>query len=289
MVFANEFLIQDKFDFDFCPIMLDLMPINLDEICHNPKDFSVSPINSWMRKYFDISNDLTQTWEASDPSISVSKKLKRASSIRPKVLNKDDIYHFRAFILSKSMNTVSGKAFQCKKMIYTRTWSKNVWGTEYRNDEVRTEILDSDSCWYLVNNNKCSYGSTVNNMTCDENQNCNFEGTIKDEYSWMQDVIKSFAHCYVSPKFISESDLNSHIFNGICKVADWSCRLHDSIIVWHRDVVQTCPFKLISDSYIFTSGPHFLDKKQKLGFQFKSIESHCNVDMIRTTEGLYMG
>ncbi len=99
---------------------------------------------------------------------------------------------------------------------------------------------------------------------------------------------KSSARCYVSLKFIAESNLNSHIFNGICKVSDWSCRLHDSIIVWRRVVVKSCPFKLVSDSYVFTSGPYFLDKIQKLGFQFKSIESYCNVDMIRTTEGLYL-
>ena len=157
---------------------------------------------------------------------------------------------------------VSGKAFQCKKVIYTRTWSKNFWGTGYRNDEVKTENLDSESCWYMVNTKKCVYGSLVNNMTCDENMNCNFEEIIKDEYSWMQDITKSFAHCYVSPKFIAESDLNSHIFNGKCKVSDWFCKMHDSIIVWHRDVIHACPFKIISLGNMFSKEMYFLEKEQ---------------------------
>ena len=122
----------------------------------------------------------------------------------------------------------------------------------------------------MVNTKKCVYGSLFNNMTCDENMNCNFEEIIKDEYSWMQDITKSFAHCYVSPKFIAESDLKSHIFNGKCKVSDWFCKMHDSIIVWHRDVIHSCPFKIISLGNMFSKEMYFLEKEQKLGYNLDS-------------------
>ena len=297
--YAKDLVIEDKYDFDFCPVTLDLMPINLDKMCHISKEKSSKPILDWMFKYFDITREIMKYLNTSATLLNFQKQNEislSSSQENPIKFNKESVYkierkrifNFQAYILSKSLKMVSGKAFQCKKVIYTRTWSKNFWGTEYRNDEVKTENLDSESCWYMVNTKKCVYGSLVNNMTCDENMNCNFEEIIKDEYSWMQDITKSFAHCYVSPKFIAESDLNSHIFNGKCKVSDWFCKMHDSIIVWHRDVIHSCPFKIISLGNMFSKEMYFLEKEQKLGFQFKSIETHCGVDMIKTTEGLYL-
>jgi hypothetical protein len=62
--------------------------------------------------------------------------------------------NFDASVLAKSINIISGKAFQCKKILYSRTWSVGFWGKEYKNDDVFTEKLDAAACWYLVNNNK---------------------------------------------------------------------------------------------------------------------------------------
>ena len=152
-----------------------------------------------------------------------------------------------------------------------------------------SDKLDSDQCWLMINQKKCIYGAQSENMICDDDfLNCRYEKFPLNDYHWMKDITKSFAHCYFSTRMISETNLDSHIFNGYCKVSDWFCALHDSIIVWHRDVYHLCEFRRVSEGSILGDGVNFVEKTQKLGFQFKRLEMHCGVDMILTTEGLYI-
>ena len=125
-------------------------------------------------------------------------------------------------------------------------------------------------------------------MSCDEKNNCNYEEFPPDEYSWFGESTKTFYHCYFSPKVISESDIDSHIFTGFCKVSDWFCILRDSIVVWSKDVVHSCPFRKVSDGYFDSVGTLITERSQKLGFQFKNIETNCGLDFLSTTEGLYL-
>ena len=270
---CQDISVKDDFDFDFCPLKNDLMPINLNEMCTRPLEIDTNHLLDWFKKYYVVNNSTFMKPNSSKVDINAKSK---------------NMYTFDAGILAKSVNTISGKAFQCKKIVYSRTWSVGFWGKEFKNDDMYTEKLDADSCWYLVNNNKCVHGNFVNQMNCDENLNCNYEGFPPDDYSWFRDTTKSFAHCYVSNRMIAENDLNSHIFNGFCKVSDWFCSLKDSIIVWHRDVVQSCAFKRVSNGNFRSNGNYFIESSQKLGFQFKKYETNCDVDMILTTEGLYI-
>ena len=273
LIYGNELRVNDKFDFDYCSVSNDLMPLNLNDLCTRPTEIDTNHLQNWFKKYYILHNHTFPK-----PNISTVK-------IDSKFKN---MYRFDAGILSKSINTVYGKAFQCKKIIFTRSWSVGFWGKEYRNDDIRIDKLDADSCWYLVNNKKCVFGNFVNDMKCDENNNCNYEGFPLDEYSWFRDSTKSFAHCYVTSRFIAEADLNSHIFNGFCKISDWFCNLKDSIVVWHRDIVHSCPFRRVSNGNLRSNGVYFVEDSQKLGFQFKRFETQCGVDMIYTTEGLYV-
>jgi hypothetical protein len=270
---CQDLTVKDEFDFDFCPLKNDLMPLNLNDLCTRPLDIDTSHLLNWFKKYYVVNNTTFIRPNAS--SVQIDAKTK-------------NMYNFDASVLAKSINTISGKAFQCKKITYSRTWSVGFWGKEYKNDDVFTDKLDADTCWYLVNTNKCVHGNSVNQMTCDENLNCNYEGFPPDDYSWFRDTTTSFAHCYVSNRMIAENDLNSHVFNGFCKVSDWFCSLKDSIIVWHRDVVHTCPFKRVSNGHFKSNGNYFIESTQKLGLQFKKYETNCDVDMILTTEGLYI-
>jgi hypothetical protein len=255
-------------DFDFCEFKNILNPIDLNDICAKPRENgnNSSLVLDWLKsnyddKFFNTSADREKTY-----------------------LKTETFYHFQATLLSKSINQVSGKAFQCKKVTYIRSWSVGFWGKNYKNDEIFNEVLDPDTCWYMIKNKKCD----KNIITCDENENCRFETFPPDEFSWFSDSTKTFSHCYVSPRIIAESSVNSHIFTSTCKVSDWSCYLKDSIIVWHRDVVQTCGFKRISVDYFDVAGTILMERSQKLGLQVKRIESHCDTDFNLTTEGLYI-
>ena len=287
--------IKDQVDFDFCPLTKELMPMNLEELCTNPKLIgNINPCLDWLKKYFSwvksSQNDLSAVEK--DDNLDNFMPFKARRSVYRHSNNyltfDNKIFNFNAYILAKSVNVVSGKAFQCKRVIFTRTYSMSFWGSEYRNDNVRTEKLDSDSCWVMINQKRCIFGNENFIMACDENLNCKYEDFPQDNFGWMKEVTKTFAHCFTSQRLIAETDLNSHIFNGICKVSDWFCNLHDSIIVWHRDVIHSCPFRKVSIGSLVSNGINFLEKEQKLGFQFKRLESHCGVDMILTTEGLYI-
>lgn len=52
--------------------------------------------------------------------------------------------------------------------------------------------------------------------------------------------------------------------------------------------MHSCPFRRVSNGNFRSNGVYFVEDSQKLGFQFKRFETHCGVDMIYTTEGLYV-
>jgi hypothetical protein len=302
---SKEVNINDNFDFDFCPITNDMVPINLNDICFNPTELGAAPVIAWFEKYYSKGSiipiiPLNRSTAIPSASTEIPKfkrmvdsnvtKTFKESQFKAELSSKPTVmYNFQAQILSKSINTVSGQAFQCKRIIFTRTWTENFFGSKYRNDEVKTEKLDSNTCWYMIKSKKCEFGNFKNEMSCDDNNNCNYEGFPSDAYSWLRDVTMSFAHCYISPRLIAEADLTSHIFNGICKVSDWYCNLKDTIIVWSKDVIHTCGFKRVALGYLTsTNGVQFFERGLRLGFQYKRIETNCGVDMIVTTEGLYL-
>ena len=133
--YAKDLVIEDKYDFDFCPVTLDLMPINLEKMCHISKEKYSKPILDWMFKYFDITREIMKYLNTSATLLNFQKQNEislSSSQENPIKFNRESVYkierkrifNFQAYILSKSLKMVSGKAFQCKKVIYTRTWSK---------------------------------------------------------------------------------------------------------------------------------------------------------------------
>ncbi len=167
---SKELNINDNFDFDFCPITNDMVPINLNDICVNLTELGAAPVIAWFEKYFSkgsiipiiplnrstaipsasteipklkrmVDSDVTKTFKES--------QFKAEFSSKPTVM-----YNFQAQILSKTINSVSGQAFQCKRIIFTRTWAVNFFGSKYRNDEVKMEKLDSNTCGYMIKSKK---------------------------------------------------------------------------------------------------------------------------------------
>jgi len=97
---ANSTAINFEKGFDFCEFKNNLPPINVDRICENKLDLG---INSSMFVYWLKSNYQEKFFTS-----------KNNGSFKS---NLNDIFHFQAYLLSKSINKVSGKAYQCKKII----------------------------------------------------------------------------------------------------------------------------------------------------------------------------
>jgi len=106
VIFGYDIPLKNSKDFDYCPLTQDLMPINLEEICTNPNSVVPSDFIPWFYKYYSNSGG------SSDNKILLKKR-----QVRGPLNNFTKIYAFQAFILAKSVNKVSGKAFQCKRII----------------------------------------------------------------------------------------------------------------------------------------------------------------------------
>ena len=69
---------------------------------------------------------------------------------------------------------------------------------------------------------------------------------------------------------------------------DWFCNLKDSTVVWDKEVVHECPFRKVSNSKFTNKGPYLIDNKLKLALQIKRMEIFYGIEMLVTTEGLYV-
>jgi hypothetical protein len=136
LINANSTDINLEKGFDFCEFKSNLPPINVDRICDNKLDLR---INSSKVLYWLKSNYQEKIFTP-----------KNNGSYKNSL---NGIFHFQAYLLSKSINQVSGKAYQCKKIIYTRSWSEGVWGKRFKNDEVSKEVWIKIlvGTWYIIN------------------------------------------------------------------------------------------------------------------------------------------
>jgi hypothetical protein len=109
-----------------------------------------------------------------------------------------------------------------------------------------------------------------------------------DNFNWFSDNTITYYACYTSQRIISAETQDEHIFGNECTVKDFNCSFHDSIIVWKRDVIHSCPFKMVGSGKFQAAGIFLKDDSLKLAFQFKNIENHCGQELIYTSEGLYL-
>ena len=251
--------------FVYCDLKDDMLSINIDEICYkniNGMSFT-NDFKKWLSNNFNfISNDSSTIYDFN---------------------NTAGYLNFNATLLSRAIDKISGKAYQCKVIKMKRTWTVSFWGNRYRSDETTIEMVSADQCWLMVKSKMCD----DNKMDC-EGDTCSYDKMPDDNYSWLSDKTNTFKHCFVAPRMIAEVEEDSIIFTGHCKVKDWYCNLKDSIVVWNKDVVHECPFRKIADSYFQTEGPYLIINSLKLALQIKRMEFFCNIEMVVTTEGLYV-
>ncbi|RNA35356.1 hypothetical protein BpHYR1_031094 [Brachionus plicatilis] len=121
-------------------------------------------------------------------------------------------------------------------------------------------------------------------------EHCSFSKIPESRYSWMQDLSVTSYSCKVTPKVISAKKENDTLFNSNCKATDLKCILDNSIIIWDRVVIHECPLFIISyEKFALKIDSDVLISESSLVFQVDKVENHCDLNLMTTMEGKYIG
>jgi hypothetical protein len=277
--------IKDKFK--FCN-PANRMPIKLDEICEHERKYSVENLE---KRFNDFINDKVKPYEEAKQGRSSIRLMKlnmnftaeNDNDIRQVKVGVSPPISIKLDIYSKERYPIHGVAYQCKQIEYETTFSGSFWGSKFKNTIKRVVDVKPRDCWTMLSTKRCN----MQPMKCDNN-NCEYEKLPSDNFNWFSDNTITYYACYTSQRIISAETLDEHIFGNECTVKDFNCSFHDSIIVWKRDVIHSCPFKMVGSGKFQAAGIFLKDDSLKLAFQFKNIENHCGQELIYTSEGLYL-
>ena len=66
------------------------------------------------------------------------------------------------------------------------------------------------------------------------------------------------------------------------------CKTSDSVIIWHPDVIHKCPFEYVQSGSFIYEDNLLIDRNQSILFQVINTETACDIEMLVTSEGLYL-
>ena len=199
----------------------------------------------------------------------------------------------RLSVLNKKQHNVIGNAYQCQKTKVAWPLTMTFWGDKIYGRPLETHIkLTPFECFEMLKTNKCKHDNQEFELLCD-NQICQFIGKPTEEFSWWTTTTVFSYKCSVITRRIDALNNESMVFNKNCKVKDFVCELHDSIIVWNKDVVDSCPYTLLYGLTEFQLENGLLKAKEGgvdlvFGFDKFIYDPYCNRNLLKTSEGLYL-
>ncbi|RNA14087.1 hypothetical protein BpHYR1_047806, partial [Brachionus plicatilis] len=75
------------------------------------------------------------------------------------------------------------------------------------------------------------------------NGNCEFDENPIENFKWLSTVLTTGYYCRLQKTKII---YKNKIFNEICNADNLECNLGDSILIWNREIVNSCPYRLFS-------------------------------------------
>ena len=267
--FKKIVMLSDKWNFNkvslpFCSIPTNKWPIDVNNICTEEIDLNNIKREKRFQKIIEKDSRL----------INITKE------------GEDLVKYAIIDVYTKEPNEVVGIAYQCYSKEIKFKFSKTFFFHPIDQKEERIIHLTESQCRDMIEKNTC--GPNGNKMTCEENK-CWYSEKIIPKYSWWVDNEVKVIECKVHNITISAEHADSFIFGNKCRSTDLACQLHDSIIVWSRKNIHTCPFKRIIHRTNFKiENDGFTSYKLNLNFIFHQTERHCSSNLIKTVEGLYI-
>ena len=142
-------------------------------------------------------------------------------------------------ILKRLTHKVSGSGHQCsmekvKLITYTTIFFEKTTttSTEY-------VTLNKDECSYMVNIKMCKDAL----MDCG-GLICRHKVKLNESFQWMTKIESIEYNCHVQPRIIDAKNVEDPLFHAVatsCHAQDYFCQQSDSIIIWNKGVIPTCP------------------------------------------------
>ena len=192
-------------------------------------------------------------------------------------------------ILSLNQNNIFGLGFQCQVVKIVNSFVTTFFHDQFESQAHEEVVkLSEEECWYMIKNKKCKIGNDVFNLQC-EDEFCQYLGKSLPVYRWFSTQTLTSYKCTILQRSIIAKNENSFIFNSKCKAKDLFCEHFDSITVWRKNDIDTCPLTVISNAISATiSENSIIFNDMSLFFVFDKVESHCGVNLALTEEGLYL-
>ena len=244
-------------DFKVCSASLNKNLINLNTMCNEKPNQTTSVLRDYVNDH------------------------------RLPVTNKN-VMGLPMYIFGKIQHEVYGHGIHCMMKKHVMKTSTNIIGVTYESFRTENAELSYDDCYQLNKTRKCK----GNNMECDGDY-CSYTSNPQPIFKWFSDVTTVTYSCTLSRKLITAKTIHDHVFNLNCLAADKQCKMHDSIVVWDDSAFHKCPLYLISQEkfeiHLGSNNPDILLSYPKLAFQVTKQERLCNMQVMSTTEGVYLG
>ena len=227
-------------------------------------------------------------------------------------------------LVNKLSNAVSGTGWQCKMEEIKYSFSESYFKEEITTISAAvTKELTAEDCRYMVATKKCIKES----MSC-ENGGCYYEDTPTPEFNYFKTIEKIQTKCIFFPRIITAANVDDLLFSNYhnpCRAEAGYCKLHDSVVIWTRDIIHECPYEQIGDPLVMetigsrrnlvttvleekeddtitlvdgpkTSTLHHTRKIRQvekiavppLLFKITGSIQACGIEMLTTTEGMFL-
>lgn len=269
--FIDLLIIKDNFM--LCKQNMNRPPIDLSKICtseifsvqHSPK------INEWFR--------------------SIPKTFIRTNNTDSYVYSDIELA-----LLTKSQYYVSGDAFECKQTNFEMEYNENFFGAKHSTNRAIIQKITKHDCITMVTTNKCGKSE----MKCSLDK-CVFNELPNDEdnYSWLSFRQITYSHCEYKIHKIHFHTKEEMAFSPKCQAQSGFCELAESVVYWNEGTIHKCPFHYVGH-YNFTHSTridvkrgnqienHIKSDLNGMVLGLAGLETHCDVKMLSTFEGLYV-
>ncbi|RNA43190.1 hypothetical protein BpHYR1_044986 [Brachionus plicatilis] len=178
-------------------------------------------------------------------------------------------------MLPKSKYSVDGRGYDCLK--------SKIIGRTYRPLWAPLQV-SSIECWDMIYTKKCE----SNLMLCEEDR-CYFIEKPKLDFALWNTREFEIINCEyykMKPHLCFEDGLL--VGQGECYAKREFCSFGDKMIVWKRDIINSCLFKFIGKINFTKIDNIFYSDKEKILLETYSKEHECNMVLVKTNDDIYI-
>ena len=187
-------------------------------------------------------------------------------------------------LYNKLHDIVSGDGYQCKKTKIVSTFDEGIFGDTHSDTITSNVKLSREDCEVMVARKICGES---NQMEC-AGSTCWFTPVITPNYQYFQKITRIDYSCHFTPRTIIATHEDSLLFGTRCKATDLVCILHDSTVIWHSNIIHTCPLNHITNVNLTAEDKVLYHKEYFLLFQPKQMITMCKTELILTQEGILL-